>query len=146
MNKRRNASCGFTLIEVLVALVIVAVGIAAVMSALLASASATQRLRERAFAEWVAANRIVEMRLAPEFPPIGRSDGVASMGGREWRWQQEIRRTAVEGLVQIVVDVRPAEAPAADGWLVTLRGARGRDVVATGDADALWDTATRTVP
>jgi hypothetical protein len=94
----------------------------------------------------VAANRIVETRLAQDFPAIGRSDGVASMGGREWQWQQEIRRTAVEGLVQIVVDVRPAESPATDGWLVTLRGARGRDVVATGDADTLWDTAIRPAP
>jgi general secretion pathway protein I len=143
---RGRGDHGFTLIEVLVALVIVALGIAAVMSALLGSASGTERLRERALAEWVAANRIGETRLAQDFPAIGRSDGVASMGGRDWKWQQEIRRTAVEGLVQIVVDVRPADSTATDGWLVTLRGARGRDVVANGDADALWDTAVRSAP
>ena len=137
---------GFTLIEVLVALVIVAMGVAAVMSALLSAATGTERLRERAFAEWVAANRIIETRLAREFPTIGRSEGTASMGNREWAWRQEVRRTAVEGVVQIIVEVRAKDAAASDGWLVSLRGARGRELVVTGDADAAWDTAIRSTP
>ena len=137
---------GFTLIEVLVALVIVAMGVAAVMSALLSAATGTERLRERAFAEWVAANRVIETRLAREFPAIGRSEGTASMGNREWAWRQEVRRTAVEGVVQIIVEVRAKDAAASDGWLVSLRGARGRELVVTGDADAAWDTAIRSTP
>jgi type II secretion system protein I len=116
------------------------------MSALLSSASATDRLRERAFAEWVAANRLVETRVAEEFPSLGRSTGVASMGGRDWEWRQQVQRTSIDGVVQIVVEVRPADTASADGWLVTLQGARSRDLVVGGSADAAWDNAVRAAP
>jgi general secretion pathway protein I len=145
-HRHRAPVGGFTLIEVLVALIIVALGIAAVMSALLSSASATDRLRERAFAEWVAANRLVETRVAEEFPSLGRSTGVASMGGRDWEWRQQVQRTSIDGVVQIVVEVRPADTASADGWLVTLQGARSRDLVVGGSADAAWDNAVRAAP
>lgn len=134
---------GFTLIEVLVALVIVALGVAAVMTSLVSSADGTTRLRERSFAEWVAANRILETRLAKEFPALGSSEGKASMGGRDFQWRQRVERTAIDGVVAIVVEVRAEGAP---DWLVTLRGGRGEDLVVSGDADALWDTAMRTPP
>ncbi|MBM4233121.1 MAG: type II secretion system protein GspI [Gammaproteobacteria bacterium] len=134
---------GFTLIEVLVSLVIVALGIAAVMSALLSSADGTDRLRERSLAEWVAANRILETRLAKDFPALGSSEGKATMGGRDFQWRQRIERTAIDGVIAIVVEVR---AEGARDWLVTLRGGRSENLVVSGDADALWDTAVRTPP
>jgi general secretion pathway protein I len=140
-----RAARGFTLIEVLVALVIVAVGVGALASALVSAASGTERLRSRTLAEWVATNRIIETRLAAEFPPIGRSEGESVQGNRRWLWQQEIERTALDGVVQIAVSVRDAESPDT-AWLVTLRGARGRDVARGGNADLLWDTASRTAP
>ena len=49
---------GFTLIEVLVALAIVTIGMAAVLEALTSSARATLYLRRKSFAEWVAINQI----------------------------------------------------------------------------------------
>jgi len=134
---------GFTLIEVLVSLVIVALGIAAVMSALLSSADGTDRLRERSLAEWVAANRILETRLAKDFPALGSSEGKATMGGRDFQWRQRIERTAIDSVIAIVVEVR---AEGARDWLVTLRGGRSENLVVSGDADALWDTAVRTPP
>lgn len=143
---------GFTLIEVLVALVIVALGVAAVMSALVSAADGTNRLRERTFAEWIAANRIVETRLDKEFPSLGSSEGTAVMGGRRWQWRQQVEKTAVDGVVAIVVDVRAADTSARtldageSDWLVTLRGARGEDVATSGEADGAWDSAVRTQP
>ncbi|MFM7396685.1 MAG: type II secretion system minor pseudopilin GspI [Gammaproteobacteria bacterium] len=134
---------GFTLIEVLVALVVVALGVAAVMAAMLSAARGTDRLRERAYAEWVAANQIIEARIDPSFPALGRTEGVSRMADRDWQWRQDVRATAIEGVVQIIVEVRPQGS---DGWLVTLSGARGRDVVSTQSADGLWDTAERTAP
>lgn len=143
MNMRSRGPRGFTLIEVLVALVIVALGVAAVMSALVSSAESTSRLRERSVAEWVAANRIVETRLAKDFPALGSSEGKTAMGGSDFQWRQRVERTAIDGVVAIVVEVRAA---ATGDALVTLRGGRGKDLVVSGDADALWDTAVRTPP
>lgn len=136
---------GFTLIEVLVALVIVALGVGALAAALVSAASGTERLRSRTLAEWVATNRIIETRLEPEFPAVGRREGEVLQGNRRWRWEERIERTNVDGIVQIVVSVREADSAESD-WLVTLRGARGRDVARSGNADLLWDTATRTPP
>jgi general secretion pathway protein I len=134
---------GFTLIEVLVALLVVALGVAALMSSMLTAANSTERLRDRAYAEWVATNRIVEVRVAQDFPTLGRSEGVVRMADRDWDWRQDVRATSIEGVVQIVVDVRPRGA---EGWLLTMSGARGRDIIVADGADGIWDTAERAPP
>lgn len=147
---------GFTLIEVLVALIIVALGSAAVLVALRTAADSAGRQRERMLAGYVAMNRIVETRLEPEWPNAGTTEGVAEMGGRRWQWRQEITRTPFEGVLQITVRVR-AEA-ASEGavrrsssrfdadrsaWTVTLTGARGGSLLADPGFDRLWDNAQR---
>ena len=142
MNHRR----GFTLIEVLVALIIVALGAAAVLTALRTAADSAQRQRERMLAGQVAMNRISEARLEPEWPSTGTREGSAEMGGRRWQWRQEIGRTSFDGVVQITVRVRPevqSGLKADEGWLVTLTGARGRSLLADPGADRLWDLARR---
>lgn len=145
MSKPPRQVHGFTLIEVLVALVIVALGVAAVTTALVGASSGTSRLRDRALAEWVAADRITETRLAKESPAIGRSEGESLQAGRRWRWRQDIERTAVDGVVAIVVSVRSVDDASTD-WQVTLRSARGRDVARQGGMDGIWDTASRDAP
>lgn len=142
MNHRR----GFTLIEVLVALIIVALGAAAVLTALRTAADSAQRQRERMLAGQVAMNRITETRLEPEWPSTDTREGSAEMGGRRWQWRQEIGRTPFDGVVQITVRVRPevqSGLKADEGWLVTLTGARGRSLLADPGADRLWDLARR---
>ncbi|MFM7706669.1 MAG: type II secretion system minor pseudopilin GspI [Gammaproteobacteria bacterium] len=146
-------SRGFTLVEVLVALVIVALCAAAVLGALRTAADSAQRQRERMLAGYVAMNSLVETRLEPEWPSAGTSDGTAEMGGRRWQWRQEITRTPFEGVLQIRVSVRPETASRAgagsgadpdDGtWTVTLTGARGRDLLLDPGYDRLWDLARR---
>ena len=55
---------GFTLIEVLVALFIVALGIGALLSTLTSAATTIDHLRDKSFAEWIALNQITQARLA----------------------------------------------------------------------------------
>jgi general secretion pathway protein I len=99
---------GFTLIEVLVALVIVAFGVGAVLAALSASAENVGALREKTLAQWVALNRISDVRLTLNPPQTGTTEGdLRSFGNGDWHWQQII--TAVDqipGLLQITVKVR----------------------------------------
>jgi type II secretion system protein I len=93
--KRARAPRGFTLIEVLVALVIVAVGMAAVLSALSSSANTLSFLRDETFAQWVALNKIATIRISGQQPATGTSDGDTDFAGRSWHWRQEVVTTEV---------------------------------------------------
>jgi general secretion pathway protein I len=121
---------GFTLIEVLVALAIVAIGMTALMSALTSSASTTVYMRDKTLAEWVALNQIEAVRLATQRPTKGETDGDAEMGGRKWKWHQEVMETDVKGIMRIDVSVKPAEVSGDTNWYTTLSAI-------TGDALAL---------
>jgi len=76
MSPRAGAARGFTLIEVLVALAIVAITLGAGIKAAGSLTSNTARFAEVTAAQWCADNRLTALKLAREFPPIG--DGVFS--------------------------------------------------------------------
>ncbi len=122
---------GFTLIEVLVALAIVAIGMAAVLGTLTSSASTVVYMRDKTLANWVALNHIAEQRLQPQMPQLGKTDGDVDFAGQKWHWRQETVATAVQGMVRMDVHVRPADVKADEdrGWYVTLSGIMG-DAVA----------------
>ena len=107
-SRRAVLARGFTLIEVLVALVIVAFGVGAVLAALSASAVNVSALREKTLAQWVALNRIADVRLNLQAPQTGTTEGdVRNFANGDWHWQQIV--TAMEqipGLMQVTVKVR----------------------------------------
>jgi len=142
----RRPSWGFTLVEVLVALAIVALGSAAVMTALGTGSQSTSRLRDRSYAEWVALNRLAEIRISREWPLAKSESGEETMAGRRWQWRQTIEASDVKGLWRIRVDARPIEQASGDEWLATIHGARSDDLVSVARDDAIWDTATRSAP
>jgi general secretion pathway protein I len=84
---------GFTLVEVLIALAVVAIALLALTRAASVQVQSFDALRERTLAGWVAANVLTETRLASAFPSTGRSDGHVQLAGRDWRWQREVRTT-----------------------------------------------------
>jgi general secretion pathway protein I len=122
-----SAARGFTLIEVLVALAIVAIGMAAVLGALTSSADTVSYLRDKTFAQWVALNQIANLRLSGQPPPAGNSDGDTDFAGRSWHWRQEVTATEVPGVMRIDVKVRPADIKAGEdnGWFTTVSGVQG---------------------
>jgi general secretion pathway protein I len=123
---------GFTLLEVLVALAIVVLGMAALLSALSSAADSTIYLRDKTFAEWVALNRIEEVRLALQRPQKGESEGEMELAGRKWQWKQEVLETEVSGILRIDVRVRPSDikGDSDTNWYTTLSGISG-DALAT---------------
>ena len=125
-----RARGGFTLIEVLVALAIVAIGMAALMSALTNSASTTVQMRDKTLAEWVALNQLEAVRLALQRPTKGDTDGDAEMAGRKWKWHQEVMETEVKGIMRVDVSVKPTEVSGDNNWYATISAI-------TGDALAL---------
>jgi len=103
----RSPSRGFTLIEVLVALAIVAMSVGALLGTLTSAASNISYLRDKTLAEWVALNRLAEIRTAQLMPDKGKRSGNAVMGGMRWQWEQEVVELPIKGLFRIDVRARP---------------------------------------
>jgi general secretion pathway protein I len=141
-----NYTRGFTLVEVLVALAIVAIGMAAVLGALTSSANTLAYLRDKTFAQWVALNQIATLRLSGQMTPTGNSDGNTDFAGRSWHWRREVTATQVPGVVRIDVKVRPADIKADEdkGWFTTVSGIQGDAVGIPNPALPLWDAQALT--
>ena len=105
----RRQQFGFTLVEVLVALAVVAIAFTAILTAMAHAIDVTTNLRERNLALWVAQNRWVQHRLTGEWPAADTKTGTADMGGREWRWQEQVSTTGNEYLRRIEITVQRAE-------------------------------------
>jgi general secretion pathway protein I len=88
-----RASRGFTLVEVLVALAVVALALLGLTKVAALQAANADALRQRTLAGWVAANVLVETRLAAGLPPTGRSDGRVELGAHRWRWKRDVGST-----------------------------------------------------
>lgn len=90
-HRRRPArAAGFTLVEVLVAVAVLALTLGAFISGGSQYADNARYLQDRTLALWVARNRMVQYQLAEEWPDTGKEDGTVSMGEREWEWRSEI--------------------------------------------------------
>lgn len=83
----------FTLIEVLVALAIVAVALSAGMRALAQSADGAGSLKLRTLALWVAQNRLAQAQLAEPWPARGVRDGGESQAGVPFAWRETVTDT-----------------------------------------------------
>jgi general secretion pathway protein I len=130
---------GFTLVEVLVALVIVAFGMGAVLAALSSSANNAVALRDRTLAQWLALNQLTTTRLATAAPSDGDTEGdVDSFANAPWHWHQKVEDMDVPGVKRVTVQVRRVDtndaAAAQDSWLATVVGFRG-DAVARPDGN-----------
>ncbi len=109
MKQRRAA--GFTLLEVLVAVAVLALAMAAIIGAGARYADAAGYLREKTLALWVAHNRLTEIELQPVWPAIGDSNDDVDMGSVRWRWRAHVKATADENLRRIDIDVVKSDQP-----------------------------------
>jgi general secretion pathway protein I len=89
----RSSRSGFTLIEVLVALAIVAVALIAALRVAGQGANNAIDLRARLFAGWVAENRLAEHRARRDWLPTGIQKGTQRQGGIEYAWREEVITT-----------------------------------------------------
>jgi general secretion pathway protein I len=110
-------SRGFTLLEVLIALVVLALSLGAAIRATGEYTVNQAYLRDRTFAEWVARNQLAIAQLEGTWPSIGQQKGEAELplggaeaGGREWRWVMQVTQTPEEDLRRLDIDVYPASA------------------------------------
>jgi len=98
---------GFTLMEVLIALAIVALAVGALLGTVTSSASNVIYLKDKTLAEWVALNRLTEIRIAQQMPDKGRRVGNADMAGMHWQWEEEVTELPVKGMFRVEIRARP---------------------------------------
>jgi len=105
MTRRRGPAAGFTLVEILVALSVLAIALTAAAHSLGAAVDTTSALRERMLARWVAEDRLTGLELRNEWPALDTKEGDATMGGRKFHWIQETGVTPVARLRRVEVSV-----------------------------------------
>jgi len=118
---------GFTLIEVLVALAVVTLGMAALLGTLNSAAGTAGYLQDKTLAEWIALNQVSKVRLSSQAPSKGDSDGEIDYAGRKWKWSQNIDDGSIPGVLFIVVKVRPSDVAASgdNAWYADVTGVVG---------------------
>ena len=102
---------GFTLLEVLVALVIVGTALGASLRAVGSLTSNSSGLRSSMMATWSAENRLVQMRLARQYPPVGKQTYECPQGDLQLICQEEVLASPNPRLRRVEVSVYDAAAP-----------------------------------
>ena len=96
---------GFTLIEVMFALLIVALTMGAIVEAGGYSARRTSQLTEKTIASWIAQNQVTLYRAKRTWTSASNKNGTVEMANSEWHWKMKISETDEPLLRRIDVDV-----------------------------------------
>lgn len=98
---------GFTLLEILIALIFVAMGVGAIIEVMGQNINNVSELERRILASWVASNRIAEIRHEARTQKVktGRKTKRVKMGGMEWRARATIEKTDVERVYLLKLEV-----------------------------------------
>jgi general secretion pathway protein I len=110
MRARRH---GFTLVEVLVAVAIVALAITGILTAMMRQVDGTAYLRDKLFANYVALNQMELALLVNNHSnvlPSENASGSEEMAGRTWYWRAVPRQTGQPGTIQLEITVAEQEA------------------------------------
>ena len=108
INGKPAESSGFTLVEVMVALAIVAIAVPALLFALFQQLDGTEYLRDRSIASWIATDRMSELRLVVAKQgavPKGELLGETRLAERDWYWSIEQEATEIPGFIRVDVKV-----------------------------------------
>lgn len=108
---KRTRAPGFTLIEVLVALAIVAVALSAGMRAVAQGADGASSLKARTLALWVAENRLARAQLDPSAQGATMASGDETQAGMTLAWRQTLGTTPNPAFLRIEIVVTEPERP-----------------------------------
>ncbi|MBL8259273.1 MAG: type II secretion system minor pseudopilin GspI [Candidatus Competibacteraceae bacterium] len=130
-------AAGFTLLEVLVALAVLAITMGAIIGIATQSVNTFGYLRDQTFAGWVAANQIDELLLDAEpWPQEGGRKGSAELANRNWFWETRFRKTADPDLTELEIQVRASEGGPVLSKQVAFKSRPPEDEPATDDPAA----------
>lgn len=144
----RRRGRGFTLVEVLVALVVVAIGLAALMVAVSGTARTSGYLRDKSLAQWIALNRLTEVRLtvnkvAQSNSTTNGDTGELQYAGRTWHYDTRYFSTTFPSTKRIVVRVWAGDAKTKGNPLGEATGFFGSGLSQPGNSNSLdWTVGT----
>jgi general secretion pathway protein I len=130
-------SRGFTLIEVMVALSIVALSLTAVAASMSQMIEAANVMRDRTYASWIAQNKIAEMRLANVIPRVSTTTGELDYGNASWSWRAVVSKTQVDNFVRVDVSI---SYEGSDYVIRTVTGFIGNPIAAPNRANEQWQS------
>ncbi len=139
VKNRSDRIAGFTLVEVMVALAIAGLSLAAVAASISQMVDAGSAMRERTYASWIAQNKITELRLANVLPEVSLTSGEVEYAALEWAWRATISETGVENLFRVDVEVSYAGS---DEIIRTVTGFIGEPGV-PGESNRAWTRNTQ---
>lgn len=113
---------GFTLIEVLVALAIIAVAMGAALRATGVMAENNRALQDKTLALLAAQNALAQLRLEQALPRAGTRNAPCAQGGRALQCEMEFTNSMNRSFRQVSIRVRDAGAAQADAVLLQLDG------------------------
>jgi len=109
MNNLTKKLRGFTLIEVLLALSVFSLAGIALLNTADSHFKSLSIIENQMYAEWIAADQLVEANLEQSWPPKNNKKGKVELAGREWHWLQKVTKTADKEMRSIVIEVRMDE-------------------------------------
>ena len=107
----RESNLGFTLIEVLVAVSIIAVSLMAASRVALNALNSSEYLKLKLSADWVAQNRLETHSIYNEWMPAGVFRGQEEQAGILLNWEEEITDTPNPAFKKVVVNVYEPSNP-----------------------------------
>jgi len=99
--KKQQHAKGFTLIEVMVALTIIAISLGALLNTSGTQANSVSYLKQKSFAHWVALNEMTQLRIEKAFPSVGEKTGSSDMAGHQWYWTRTTIKTEDDDARQV---------------------------------------------
>jgi general secretion pathway protein I len=143
-------SRGFTLVEVMVALLIVAIGLSALMITVSSTARTSGFLRDKTIAQWIALNRLTEVRLNLNKFAANTDTGELNFANRTWHYDTRYFDTSVATMKRVVVRVYAGDAKTKGNPVAESTGFLGTSISTPGTSNAvdwtLGSTATPTNP
>lgn len=140
---RHASSRGFTLVEVMVALMIVAIGLAALMTAVSGAARTSGYLRDKTLAQWIAMNRLSEVRLTVNKLGENGDKGEVDFANRTWHYDTRYFDTTISGMKRVVVRVWAGDAKTKGNPVAESTSFLGASVGTPGGSNvADWTTGT----
>ena len=109
--QRVRVATGFTLLEVLVALVIVGTALGASLRAVGSLTQNSSGLRASMTATWSAENRLSQIRLAHEWPAFGRHSFNCPQGDLQLVCEEEVMATPNPNFRRVEVSVFDPQNP-----------------------------------